>query len=100
MWLLQTQFPHLYSVRDSQHALFSLHPAGEQTLPLLCLEAPIWCQVVGLGPGWVTRGLGASDAASLCGPSVTYEGAEQGPGWAGTRALLGGSLPALATFPR
>ena len=33
------------------------------------------------------------DAASLCGPSVTYEGAGQGPGWTGTCALLGG-LPA------
>lgn len=28
MWLLQTQFPHLYSVRDSQHILLSSSSRG------------------------------------------------------------------------
>lgn len=55
----------------------------------------VWCQVAGAAPGQVNSSLGARDAASSCGPSVTSggpAGLEYVPCWVGF-------LPALVTFP-
>lgn len=67
---------------------------GDATLPLLpwlCPESAVRCQV--------SRNLGGVDATSLCGPSVTFGGAGQGPDWTGISVLLGTHF-ALANFPR
>lgn len=82
---LQTQFPHLYSVCDPQHILLSLSSRGADAAPAVP-GGPRLVPGGGFRAWW-------PQMLSLCGPSITYEGAGQGPGWTGTRALQAG-LPA------